>query len=105
MTLEYILMICVLLLLVLLAFVSYKLLRFSMIIIEFEDSVEECLDLLDERYRSMTEILETPVFFDSIEVRKVINDISACRDSLVVVANKLTEKTRSEIEAEEESQG
>lgn len=103
MTLEYILTICVLLLLVLLAFVSYKLFKFSMIIIEFEDSVEECLDLLDERYRSMTEILEIPVFFDSVEVRRVINEISACRDSLVVVANKLTNKTRSEIEAKEES--
>ena len=103
MTLEYILMVCVLSLLVLLAFVSYKLLIFSMIIIDFEDSIEECLDLLDEKYRSMSDILATPVFFDSVEVRKVINDISACRDSLVIVANKLTEKTRSEIEAKEES--
>ena len=103
MTIEYILIACVLLLLVLLAFVSYKLFKFSIIIIEFEDNIEECLDLLDKKYSSMSEVLEIPVFFDSIEVRKVINDINECRDSLVVVANKLTKNTRSEIETQEKN--
>ena len=103
MMLEHILIACVLLLLALLAFVSYKLFKFSMIIIEFEDTVEECLDIFDERYKSISEILEIPVFFDSIEVRRVISEISECRDSLVVVANKLTKNTRSEIETEEKN--
>ena len=101
MTLEYILIGCVLLLLALLAFAAYKLFKFSIIIIEFEDNIETCLDLLDARYKSMTEILEIPVFFDSVEVRRVINDITACRESLVIVANKLTKNTRSEIESKE----
>ena len=76
MTLEYILIGCVLLLLALLAFAAYK---------------------------SMTEILEIPVFFDSVEVRRVINDITASRESLVIVANKLTKNTRSEIESKEKN--
>jgi len=101
--LEHILTACVLLLLALLAFVSYKLFKFSMIIIEFEDNVAECLDIFDERYRAMSEILEIPVFFDSVEVRRVINEISECRDSLVIVANKLTKNTESEVEAKEEN--
>ena len=103
MPLETILIACVLLLLAALAFVSYKLFKFSMIIIEFEDNIEECLDLLDKKYSSMSEVLEIPVFFDSIEVRKVINDINECRDSLVVVANKLTKNTRSQIETQEKN--
>jgi len=103
MVIEYILISCVLLLLILLTFVSYKLFKFSMIIIEFEDNIEECLDLLDKKYSSISEVLEIPVFFDSIEVRKVINDINACKDSLVVVANKLTKNTRSEIELKEKN--
>ena len=98
MTVEYILIACVLFLLVLLAFVTYKLFKFSIIIIEFEDNIEECLDLLDKKYSSISSVLDIPVFFDSIEVRKVINDISGCRDSLVIVANKLTKNTRSKIE-------
>ena len=103
MTLEYILIGCVLLLLALLTFSTYKLFKFSMIIIEFEDNIETCLDLLDTRYKSMSEILEIPVFFDSVEVRRVINDITACRESLVIVANKLTKNTRSEIESKEKN--
>ena len=103
MTLEYILIGCVLLLLALLAFAAYKLFKFSMIIIEFEDNIETCLDLLDTRYKSMSEILEIPVFFDSVEVRRVINDITASRESLVIVANKLTKNTRSEIESKEKN--
>ena len=103
MSIESILIACVLLLLAGLTFVSYKLFKFSMIIIEFEDNIEECLDLLDKKYSSMSEVLEIPVFFDSIEVRRVINDINECRDSLVVVANKLTKNTRSEIEPQEKN--
>jgi len=99
MTLFEILTICVVLTLsVSLVYALYKLFRFSMILIKLEDTIEECLDILDERYKSMSEILEIPVFFDSTEVRRVVNDIRASRDSLVVVANKLTESYGRQIE-------
>lgn|GEM_PF-1892539 len=99
MTLFEILTICVVLTLsVSLVYTLYKLFRFSMILIKLEDTIEECLDILDERYKSMSEILEIPVFFDSTEVRRVVNDIRASRDSLVVVANKLTESYGRQIE-------
>lgn len=99
MTIFEILTICVILTLsVSLSVALYKLFRFSMILIKLEDTIEECLDVLDERYKSMSEILEIPVFFDSTEVRRVVNDIRASRDSLVVVANKLTESYGRQIE-------
>lgn len=99
MTIFEILTICVILTLsVSLSVALYKLFRFSMILIKLEDTIEECLDILDERYKSMSEILEIPVFFDSTEVRRVVNDIRASRDSLVVVANKLTESYGRQIE-------
>ncbi len=102
MTLLEILTVCVVLLLVLLVLSLYKLFRFSMILISIEDSIEQCLDILDERHKSISEILEIPIFFDSVEVRNVINDISLSRDALVVVANKLTENTGNEIETQKE---
>ena len=103
MTLVEILTICVLLLTTLLIITTYKLYQFSMVIIRTEDAIEECLDVLDERYGSIASILDIPVFFDSVEVRRVINDINVCRDSLVLVANKLTQNMRDEIETKEES--
>jgi hypothetical protein len=75
-----------------------------MILLTLEDSIEECLDILDEKYRSMSEILEIPIFFDSVEVRKVVSDIKASRDSLIVVANKLTESTGTKIEIKEKDE-
>jgi len=73
-----------------------------MILINLENTIEECLDILDERFKSMSEILEIPVFFDSMEVRRVISDIRVSRESLVVVANKLTESYGRKIELKEE---
>ena len=104
MGLTEILTICVVILAASLLFTLYKLFRFSMILISLEDSIEECLGLLDERYKTMSEILEIPVFFDSIEVRRVVSEIRLSRESLVVVANKLTESYGRKIEIKEDNQ-
>jgi len=104
MGLTEILTICVVILAASLLFTLNKLFRFSMILINLEDSIEECLDLLDERYKSMSEILEIPVFFDSTEVRRVVSEIRLSRESLIVVANKLTESYGRKIEIKEDNQ-
>ena len=65
---------------------AYKL---GKIVINVQDSIETSLDVLDERYKSMNEILQKPVFFDSLEVRQVIEDISITRDAVLFIANQL----------------
>ncbi len=90
MTFTEILIVCVLVLFVLCSFVTWKLFKFSFLILEIEEAIDECVEVLDEKYRSMNEVLETPVFFDSIEVRKVISDIKDCQNAVIVVANRLT---------------
>lgn len=72
----------------LLALSAYYNYKFARIILNFEDRIEEALDELDERYRVMSEIVSRPVFFDSVEVRKVISEISASRDVILRIANK-----------------
>jgi hypothetical protein len=54
-----------------------------------EDEITECLDILDKKYESLSGVLETPLFFDSPQVRKVVDDIRISRDSILVIANKL----------------
>ena len=74
--------------LVLLLVVSlYYLWKFANIVLETQDSVESCLDILDNRYRAMSEILEIPIFFDSVEVRRCVDEIKKSRDAILVVAN------------------
>tara|TARA_R110000851_G_scaffold108010_3_gene228680 strand:+ start:395 stop:625 length:231 start_codon:yes stop_codon:yes gene_type:complete len=67
-----------------------------MLILDIEDSVEYSIVELEKRYVSMTKILEKPVFFDSIEVRKVISDISEARNLIVNVSKVLTQDMRDE---------
>ena len=53
-----------------------------MIILDIETAIEECLDLLDRKYKSMSEVVQKPVFFDSVEVRQVVSDIYDCQIAL-----------------------
>ncbi len=75
--------------------------KLGITILRFEDSVEECLDVIDERYRSISKVLEIPIFFDSVEVRQVVNDISATRDAILIIANSLSNSTAEGQEIEE----
>jgi len=96
--------VCICVLAVFCLFLSYKLYQFSMIILNIETAIEECLDLLDQKYKSISEVIQKPIFFDSIEVRQVISDIKDCHNSVLIVANKLTRQTGLKDETEEKDQ-
>jgi hypothetical protein len=93
MSLELILISLCCILFVLSVFLCWKLYQFSVLIIDLEDAIEESLDILDEKYSNLNEIIKKPVFFDSVEVRQVISEIRGCHGAILVIANKLTRKT------------
>lgn len=70
-------------LLVISMFYNYK---FGVTLLRLEDVLEECLDVIDQKYASMSEILARPLFYDSPEVRKVVEDVRDARNSLHKVA-------------------
>jgi len=74
---------------VLLLAASFYLYRFAKIILNVQTVIEESLDVLDEKYNSMTSVLERPVFFDSVEVRQVVSDIYECQTSVYNIANAI----------------
>jgi hypothetical protein len=69
-------------------FYAYK---FAIIILRIEDAIEVSLDVLDERYSSITKVLEIPLFADSPEIKQVHNDIKKSRESILEIANILTD--------------
>ena len=81
--------------------VCYKLYKFSLIILNLETTVEDCLDILDLHYGKMNEIVQKPVFFDSVEVRQVIDDIKQCHSAVLLIANKLTSDSGIRSESKE----
>ena len=76
----------------------YQNIRLGMAVLRMEDSIEECLDVIDEKYGTMTEILKRPLFYDSQEVKSVVKDIKAVRGSLHAVALSLTKNIAPEEE-------
>jgi len=79
----------IILLFVLAAVGVYFSIRFGLVIVRVQESVEESLDVLDERYESISKILEIPLFFDSPEIRQVVKDIEVTRDTMLMIAHSL----------------
>ncbi len=77
-------------LLILLSVFIYFCIKFAMIIVKMQDVIEESLDILDEKYIKISEILSIPIFYDSKEVRDVLHEINGVRNSILEIAQKLT---------------
>ncbi len=75
--------------------------KFGMIILRMQDAIEESLDRLDESYASITNTLQTPLFFDNNEVKKVLSDIEQARNSVLYVAGQMASIEEAEEDDEE----
>lgn len=60
-------------------------------ILSYQDNLQDALDTIDEKYSNISSICERPLFYDSAEVKEVLRDLRATRDSLHQVAFSLTE--------------
>jgi hypothetical protein len=72
-----------------LAAAGYYLWKFSNIILRVEDEMESALDVLDERYRSISKVLEIPLFYDSPEIKRVVDDVKSSREAILRVAGSV----------------
>jgi hypothetical protein len=72
--------------------------KFAIIIISIQQNIEQSLEILDEKYEKINEILQIPIFHDSREIRQVLDDIKDARQAVVDVAEKLS---LQELEEEE----
>jgi hypothetical protein len=55
-----------------------------------QETIENSLDVIDVKYANVSKILEIPLFFDSPEIKSVLRELEDTRDSLLYVANELT---------------
>lgn len=80
--------------------VTYYCIKFAMTILRVQDSLQSSLDIVGEKYEAISEILSRPLFFDSPEVRQVLDDIESTRDALEIVAHDLANKIENDVEEE-----
>ena len=84
-----------LLLAAVLSFSVYFNIKHGMILLDTQDAIEKSLDVLDNSYSKLSEILEKPLFFDSVEVRQVISEIQDARDAILYIANEMSDIDQS----------
>lgn len=90
-------------LVVLLLIVSWYCIKFSMIVLDVQDSLEESLDLLDQKYNNLSKILEIPIFYDSQEVKRAINEVEDARNIMLYIANRITSSVEEKAIINEEN--
>tara|TARA_B100000035_G_scaffold315483_1_gene336927 strand:- start:11793 stop:12104 length:312 start_codon:yes stop_codon:yes gene_type:complete len=74
--------------------------KFSIRILDLEDKANSSIDVLEEKYKKMSEVLERPVFFDSVEVRQVVNDIYECQKAIYEIAVLIGGVEEEEVESD-----
>ena len=81
---------------------AYYNFRFGMIILRMQDAIENSLEKLDESYASISQVLQTPLFFDNAEVKKVLSDLEQSRSSVLYVAGQMASIEEVDEEDDEE---
>jgi len=71
-------------------FITYFCVKFGLTILRVQDSVEASLDKIDSQYAIITEILNRPLFYDSPEIKTVMEGVSNTRDAILEVASTLS---------------
>jgi hypothetical protein len=61
--------------------------RLVLILFKIEDAIEESLDIIDSKYENISKILETPVYYDSQEIKQVVKNLVEAKESLLTISN------------------
>ena len=69
--------------------------KHGVLLLSLQDSIEDSLEVLERSHTRISSVLEIPIFFDSVEVRQVVGDIKKCQDSIVLVANLMSDIDQS----------
>lgn len=99
--LEIILSIVCLALLSLCVLLVKKLYDLGMIILQVQDTLEDSLDVLDDRTESIEKVLSIPLFSDSPEIKSIQRDMIACRDAILGIAYALSSSINKEEDSED----
>ena len=70
--------------------------KFALTILRVQEAIEESLDIIDVKYSRLSKILEIPIFYNSPEVKSVIQEIEDTRDALLYIANQLANSEQEE---------
>tara|TARA_B100000212_G_C27369149_1_gene531746 strand:- start:2014 stop:2250 length:237 start_codon:yes stop_codon:yes gene_type:complete len=70
----------------------------GVLVLKVQDTLEDSLEIIDERIESVDSILAIPLFSDSPEIKRLQRDMTECRDAVLDIAYSLSDSLRSEEE-------
>lgn len=79
----------------------YYCFKFALILLNLQDKLNDSLQIIESNYEKINSILDIPVFYDSYEVKKVVSSIEEVKNSLLIIADNMTEDIFTE-EVEED---
>tara|TARA_B110000211_G_C13707661_1_gene390296 strand:+ start:32 stop:364 length:333 start_codon:yes stop_codon:yes gene_type:complete len=83
----------------------YFTIKFAIIILKTEEKLTNILDAIDEEYMEISKVLETPIFFDSQEVKQVMSSINNVRNTFLNISAYIIEDYKdSDDQTNEENQ-
>jgi len=78
--------------------------KFALTLLRIQESIEDSLDKIDEKYSRLSQIVKIPVFYDSPEIKRVISEVLEVQDIILEVANNLSNSTKKETLIEEDTE-
>ncbi len=84
--------------LVSIVWLARNLYRMGVLVLKVQDTLEDSLEIIDERIESVDSILAIPLFSDSPEIKRLQRDMTECRDAVLDIAYSLSDSLRSEEE-------
>lgn len=88
---------------VLLALSIFYCIKFALIIIKIQDTIENSLDKIDEKYNKISQISEIPVFFDSPEIKSLLTEVLSVKNIIYEISYDLANINKKDIDDDEES--
>jgi hypothetical protein len=84
-------------------FFGYYCFKFAFAVLRVQEAIEDSLDAIDQKYQRLSDILKIPVFFDSPEVKRIVEEIYEVRLSVLYVAERLANSIELKEKIEEET--
>lgn len=70
--------------------------RYGRMVLNWENTINEALDEMNDSYERMSQIRNTPLFVNSPEVQQLLNEIDRARGAVLWTATALSLPARSE---------
>lgn len=88
---------------VLLTLSVFYCIKFALIIIKIQDTIENSLDKIDDKYNKISQISEIPVFFDSPEIKSLLTEVLSVKSIVYEISYDLANISKKDINDDEES--